>query len=137
MTAAPPPKPIHLWDYASASLEASVSELLIATATRSDALVDDSVRQVLHDLREHLGMDVIFLSEIRDGQRQFKHVDTKPGCEVIATGGGSSLEVVLPMRAGRQAAATGARRCHAPGVRQTAGHAISRWRAPQRAHRAG
>ena len=79
MTAAPPPKPIHLWDYAPASLEASVSELLIATATRSDALVDESVRQVLHDLREHLGMDVIFLSEIRDGRRMFKHVETRPG----------------------------------------------------------
>jgi hypothetical protein len=128
---------LHLWDYPPDALEVTVSELLIATAATSDNLIDDSVRELLHGLRENLGMDVIFLSEIRDGQRQFKHVDTKPGCEVIATGGGSSLEVVLPMRAGRQAAATGARRCHAPGVRQTAGHAISRGRAPQRAHRAG
>jgi GAF domain-containing protein len=47
---------------------------------------------VLHDLREHLGMEVIFVSEIRDGNRMFQHVDTAPGKELIATGGGSSLE---------------------------------------------
>ena len=83
---------VHLWDYPPDALEVRVSELLIATATRSDTLVDDTVREVLHELRQHLGMDVIFLSEIRDGQRNFKHVDSKPGCELIATGGGSSLE---------------------------------------------
>ena len=83
---------VHLWDYAPDALEVHVSELLLATATRSDSLVDDTVRDVLHKLREHLGMEVIFLSEIRDGQRNFKHVDTKPGSELIATGGGSSLE---------------------------------------------
>ncbi|ARU04183.1 diguanylate cyclase [Comamonas serinivorans] len=83
---------LHLWDYPPEALEVTVSELLIATASSSDKLIDDTVREVLHDLREHLSMDVIFFSEIRDGQRMFKHVDTKPGCEVIATGGGSSLE---------------------------------------------
>ena len=83
---------LHLWDYAPDALEVTVSELLIATAATSDSLIDDSVRELLHGLRENLGMDVIFFSEIRDGQRQFKHVDNKPGCEVIATGGGSTLE---------------------------------------------
>jgi GAF domain-containing protein len=83
---------LHLWDYAPDALEAHVSELLIATATRSDTLIDDTVREVLHELRAHLDMDVIFLSEIRDGHRLFKHVDTKPGSELIATGGGSTLE---------------------------------------------
>lgn len=83
---------INLWDYAPEDLEVTVSELLVATATKSDALIDDTVREVLHDLRENLGMDVIFLSEIRDGRRMFKHVDARPGCDVIATGGGSSLE---------------------------------------------
>jgi GAF domain-containing protein len=83
---------LHLWDYAPDALEVRISELLIATATRSDTLIDDTVRDVLHELRSHLDMDVIFLSEIRDGQRMFKHVDSKPGCELIATGGGASLE---------------------------------------------
>lgn len=83
---------IHMWDYAPEALEVSVSELLVATAEHSDALVDDNVRNVLHELREHLGMEVIFFSEIRDGKRMFKHVDSKPGVDLIATGGGSSLE---------------------------------------------
>ena len=77
---------LNLWDYAPEDLEVTVSEPLIATAASSDALIDDAVREVLHELRQHLGMDVIFLSEIRGGQRLFKHVDARPGAEVIATG---------------------------------------------------
>ena len=76
---------LNLWDYAPEDVEVTVSELLIATAASSDALIDDAVREVLHELRQHLGMDVIFLSEIRGGQRLFKHVDARPGAEVIAT----------------------------------------------------
>ena len=83
---------IHTWDYAPEALEVNVSELLLATADKSDDLVDENVRQVLHDLRENLGMEVIFVSEIRNGNRMFQHVDTAPGKELIATGGGSSLE---------------------------------------------
>ena len=83
---------LNLWDYAPEDLEVTVSELLIATAASSDALIDDPVREVLHELRQHLGMDVIFLSEIRGGQRLFKHVDACPGAEVIATGGGAPVE---------------------------------------------
>ena len=82
---------MHIWDYSPDALEVSVSHLLVATADYSDDLINAQVRDVLHDLREHLGMDVIFLSEIRDGQRLFAHVDSKPGCDLIATGGGSPL----------------------------------------------
>ena len=83
---------IHNWDYAPEALEVQVSELLLATADQSDELIDENVRQVLHDLRQHLSMEVIFVSEIRNGQRMFKHVDTAPGKELIATGGGGPLE---------------------------------------------
>ena len=83
---------IHNWDYAPEALEVRVSELLLATADRSDELVDESVRLVLQELRQHLNMEVIFVSEIRNGQRMFQHVDTAPGKELIATGGGSPLE---------------------------------------------
>lgn len=83
---------IHNWDYAPEALEVEVSELLLATADQSDELIDESVRQVLHDLRQNLSMDVIFVSEIRNGQRMFKHVDTAAGKELIATGGGGPLE---------------------------------------------
>lgn len=83
---------IHNWDYAPEALEVQVSELLLATADQSDELVDENVRLVLYELRQHLGMEVIFVSEIRNGQRMFQHVDTAPGKEWIATGEGGPLE---------------------------------------------
>ncbi|MCS4293037.1 GAF domain-containing protein [Comamonas sp. BIGb0152] len=83
---------IHLWDYAPDALEVSMSELLVATAESSDELIDQNVKEVLHGLREHLKMDVIFVSEIYNGQRMFKHVDHHPDKALIKTGGGSSLE---------------------------------------------
>lgn len=50
---------IHNWDHAPEALEVEVSELLLATAEQSDELIDENVRQVLHDLRENLAMEVI------------------------------------------------------------------------------
>lgn len=50
---------IHNWEYAPEALEVEVSELLLATAEQSDELIDENVRQVLHDLRENLAMEVI------------------------------------------------------------------------------
>ena len=83
---------IHNWDYAPEALEVEVSELLLATAEQSDELIDENMRQVLHDLRENLAMEVIFVSEIRNGQRMFKYVDAAAGKELIATGGSGQLE---------------------------------------------
>ncbi|WP_395024696.1 GAF domain-containing protein [Comamonas odontotermitis] len=83
---------IHLWDYAPDALEVAMSELLVATADDADTLIDQNVKEVLHGLREHLNMDVIFVSEIRDGKRMFKYVNHKPDRALIETGGGSSLE---------------------------------------------
>ena len=83
---------IHLWDYAPDAFDVAMSELLVASADASDELIDHNVKQVLHGLRQHLDMDVIFVSEIRDGKRMFKYVDHKPDRALIATGGGSTLE---------------------------------------------
>ena len=83
---------IHLWDYAPDDLEVTLSELLVATAEDADALIDQNVKDILQGLRQHLNMDVIFVSEIRNGMRMFKYVNHKPDRALIATGGGSSLE---------------------------------------------
>ena len=83
---------IHLWDYAPDALEVAMSEMLLATAEGADALIDQNVKDVLQGLRQHLNMDVIFVSEIRDGQRMFKYVNNKPDRALIETGSGSSLE---------------------------------------------
>lgn len=69
-----------------------VERLLVVTAERSDPLVDGSVPRALRELRDGLGMDVVFVSEFRDGQRRFRHVDARPGTDAPARGAGDPLE---------------------------------------------
>lgn len=82
----------NFWDYNPSDLDVSVSELLVASANGSDALIHESVMALLKSLRENLGQEVIFVSEFRNGMRMFQFVDTKPGAELIAAGGGSEVE---------------------------------------------
>ncbi|RYH70938.1 MAG: histidine kinase, partial [Alcaligenaceae bacterium] len=56
-----------------------ISELLVATPEGGDALISSSVSQVLKLLREHLKMDVIFISEFVDNRRVFRRVEAAPG----------------------------------------------------------
>lgn len=73
-------------------LSVKVSELLVATADQSDAMIDSGVQEVLALLRQRLKMDVAFVSEFVDGQRVFRHVDTPADNPVIAAGGSDPLE---------------------------------------------
>ena len=83
---------LHDLGYEPDAFEVRVSELLIATADGGDALINPSITEVLRLLREHLKMDVIFVSEFVDGRRVFKRVDAKPGSQVIAEGESAPLE---------------------------------------------
>ena len=74
------------------AFEVKVSELLVATVDESDRLIDDSVPQVLRLLRDHMKMDVVFVSEFTGGQRVFRQVEQTPGQEVIAQGEADPLE---------------------------------------------
>lgn len=74
------------------AFEVRISELLVATAESADALIDPSVSEVLRLVKDHLKMDVVFVSEFVDGRRVFRRVETRPGAEVVAEGGSSSLE---------------------------------------------
>lgn len=65
---------LYDWGYQPDDLEVQITELLVATADGSDALIDSQVSEVLRMLREHLRMDVIFISEFVDGQRVFRRV---------------------------------------------------------------
>ena len=79
-------------DYAPDAFEVRVSELLVATPDHSDALINGAVPEVLRLLREHLKMDVVFVSEFCDGQRVFRSVEAAPGADVIAAGESAPLE---------------------------------------------
>lgn len=50
------------------------------------------VEWLLRAVREHLDMDVAFVSEIVGGDRVFRYVDTQAGAEVIEAGGADPVE---------------------------------------------
>ena len=82
----------HDPDYTPDAFEVRISELLVATPEGSDSLIDESVPEVLRMIREHLKMDVVFVSEFVDGHRVFRRVDTSPTARVIEVGQSSPLE---------------------------------------------
>src|SRR5688500_16249962 len=54
--------------------------------------VDQLLPRALRALRSHLGMDVAFISEFRDGRRVFRYVDTAGDQDGFQVGGGDPLE---------------------------------------------
>jgi len=86
------PKPIYDDAMDTASLDVQYTELLVATADGADTLVDGAVPEVLRLLRQHMNMDVVFVSEFTDGKRVFRHVDTSPDGKVIEAGQSDPLE---------------------------------------------
>lgn len=63
--------------------------LLVATADRGDAALDEHVHKVLATLRSAMSMDVVFVSRFEDGKRTFKAVDAAPGAATIVSRGHS------------------------------------------------
>jgi GAF domain-containing protein len=74
------------------SLFVQVSELLVATADAADADIDRAVPEVLHSLREKLGMDVVFVSEFIDGERVMRFVDKAALAPPVQVGDSGELE---------------------------------------------
>lgn len=83
---------LYDWGYQPDDLEVQITELLVATADGGDALIDTQVVEVLRLLRQHLKMDVIFISEFVDGQRVFRRVESRTDRHYIDEGQGDPLE---------------------------------------------
>ncbi|MGE0496814.1 MAG: GAF domain-containing protein [Ramlibacter sp.] len=79
-------------DFNLDDLKVDISELLVATPDGADELIDGAVPEVLRLLREHMQMDVVFVSEFTNGRRVFRHVDSAPGQAVIEAGQSDPLE---------------------------------------------
>lgn len=77
--------------FGARDLEVVISDLLVATAESGDALLDDSIPQLLRLVRQSLKMDVVFVSEFVGGRRVFRFVDAA-GSAPIAAGESSPLE---------------------------------------------
>jgi EAL domain-containing protein (putative c-di-GMP-specific phosphodiesterase class I) len=66
--------------------------VVLQTANANDASIDDILRDALHTIRQHLGMDVAFISEFLDGRRIFRYVDAISDTPPINEGGSAPLE---------------------------------------------
>lgn len=73
-------------------LDVRITDLLVASADSSDALIDGSVQETLKLLRERLQMDVLFVSEFVDGKRVFRFVDSAQADSPLKTGGSGPLD---------------------------------------------
>ncbi len=82
----------HLEPFRDDELSITISELLVATADSADALVDDSVPQLLSAMRQRMAMDVVFVSEFIDGRRMFRFVDAGPGAPDVQPGASNPAE---------------------------------------------
>ena len=82
----------YLQPFGEDDLSVTISELLVATAESSDALLDDSVSELLRAMRERMRIDVVFVSEFVDGQRMFRFVDAAGVAPGIEAGASSPAE---------------------------------------------
>ncbi|RZL43289.1 MAG: GAF domain-containing protein [Variovorax sp.] len=69
-----------------------LSRLSVATAERSDADIHRSVGEVLQLVRDHLQMDVVFVSRFENGRRVFRHVEQDPAQPLLTVGHSDPLE---------------------------------------------
>ncbi len=66
--------------------------VLMQAAKTNDTSIDGILRDALHTIRQHLGMDVAFISEFLDGRRIFRYVDALSKTPPINEGGSDPLE---------------------------------------------
>jgi GAF domain-containing protein len=78
--------------FSDTELSVAISELLVATSDSTDGLLDTSVTEVLHLLRQRIGMDAVFVSEFVDGQRVFRFIDNVSPQVQLEAGDAGPLE---------------------------------------------
>lgn len=75
-----------------ALLATAVAELARDTSRGSNGAAKPPLARALHAIRTHLDMDVAFISEMVDGRRVFRHVDARPGNDLVQVGNSDPLE---------------------------------------------
>ena len=80
------------------AFERQLFNLAVATADRSDPGIDRAIGELLQLVREHLQMDVAFVSHLDKDQRRFRRVEPDDGRQVIATGGADPVEASFCQR---------------------------------------
>lgn len=80
------------------AFEGQLSRIAIATAEGSDIDIHRSVGDVLQLVRDHLQMDVVFVSRFENGRRVFRHVEQDPARPLLKVGHSDPLELSLCQR---------------------------------------
>jgi hypothetical protein len=83
---------MHYLDYDPDDIDVRIAELLMATTDSADPLLHPKVQEALHVLRERLSMDVVFVSQFKDGRRTFRVVDTDSRHTFLQAGMSDPLE---------------------------------------------
>ena len=76
----------------TAANEILMLNFLVEDKTPKAVSLDQILARALRALRTHLGMDIAFISELRDGRRVFRLVDASPGNTTVQMGGSDLLE---------------------------------------------
>lgn len=79
-------------DYNPDDLDVTISELLVATSDAADPDLPAAVPQVLKLLRTRLNMDVAFVSQITEGRRTIKAVDSAADFSAVQPGMSDPVE---------------------------------------------
>ena len=70
----------------------SLSDVVRGTAEVSDEAIDHTLTELLRTIREHLRMDIAFISEFTDNKRVFRYVDSLLANSPVQPGAGGPLE---------------------------------------------
>jgi predicted signal transduction protein with EAL and GGDEF domain len=83
---------------AAAASRPTISDFIVTSPLAGNGSGDNFLADALGVMREHLQMDVAFISEFTEGRRQFRHVDSANGNAPIQVGGSDPLEETFCQR---------------------------------------
>lgn len=72
--------------------QASISRLVIDSLEQQHSSSSETLPDILRSVREHLGMDVAFISEFCDGRRVFRYVDSHHPDQPVIVDASDALE---------------------------------------------
>ena len=76
----------------AAEFDRRLSYFVVATADDSDLQIDRSINEVLRLVRDHLQMDVAFVSQFESGRRVFRYVEQDKSDPVLEVGAADPIE---------------------------------------------
>lgn len=72
--------------------QASISRLVIDSPEQQHSSSSETLPDILRSVREHLGMDVAFISEFCDGRRVFRYIDSRHPDQPVIVDASDALE---------------------------------------------